>query len=444
MPPQPGREHMSFQNYNVDQVFGVSTDILRPSYVDRGHLDARLARLLGRNTHIALRGESKCGKSWLRQRVVPNAIIIQCRLNKTVRDLYTDALSQLGLQLVKETTSTNGFVGRLQATGDLGISVLAKLSLNVSGEFRRDSSEKSIPVGRDLDDLRFVSEIIIASGRRLVIEDFHYLAPSERRAFAHDLKALWDYRTYVVIIGIWAENNLLLHLNPDLTGRIEEVSIYWSASDLEKVVECGSRALNIEIERSIIDLLVQDAHGTVGILQKLVLAFLDEHGIIETKRLKTFIGSRDKYESVAMDYADQLNALYQTFASRVTGGIRKRQKSTGIYAHMLAVVMDAEVQKLTEGLSTDDIFQAAHSREPRIQKGNLRQVLQRIDGIQVDEDGRGLILTYDANKDEVFIVDKQLFFYRKYATARWPWERIIEQVNENGGGYEAENEVSAI
>ena len=373
---------------------------------------------------------------------MPNAITIQCRLKKTVRDLYTDALSQLGLQLVRERATTSGFVGRLQATGEIGTSLLAKLSLNPSGEFKRDGSEKSIPVGRDLDDLRFVSEIINASGRRLVIEDFHYLAPGERRAFAHDLKALWDYRTYAVIIGIWAENNLLLHLNPDLTGRIEELSIYWSPLDLEQVVKCGSEALNLEIEKHIRERLVQDAYGTVGILQKLTLAFLDESGITRTKMFKATIGDKDKYESVAMQYADQLNALYQTFAARVTGGIRKRQNSTGIYAYMLAVVMDANVQKLTEGLSTDEVFQAAHARESRIQKGNLRQVLQRINDIQVDEDGRGLILTYDASKDEVFIVDKQLFFYRKYATARWPWERIIEQVNETGGGYEAETEAA--
>jgi hypothetical protein len=295
---------LNFKIYNADQVFGISTDILSPSYVDRGHLDERLARLLGRDTHIALRGESKCGKSWLRQRAVPDAITIQCRLKKTVKDLYTDALSQLGLQLVKETTATNGFVARLQATGEIGSSILAKLSLNPSGEYKRDASQKSIPVGRDLDDLRFVSEIINASGRRLVIEDFHYLAPSERRAFAHDLKALWDYRTYAVIIGIWAENNLLLHLNPDLTGRIEEVSIYWSPVDLEKVIECGSKALNIEIAKPIRDLVVQDAYGTVGILQKLTLAFLDESGITATKLFKSEVNNKGKYESVAMDYAD--------------------------------------------------------------------------------------------------------------------------------------------
>lgn len=426
--------------YNTNEVFGISTDILSPSYVDRGDLDARLARLLSRNTHVALRGESKCGKSWLRQKAVPDAITVQCRLKKTVKDLYTDALSQLGLQLIKEKATTGGFVGRLQATQEIGVKILAKLTLQQSGDYKRESTEKSIPVGRDLDDLRFVSEIINASGRRLVIEDFHYLPPSERKAFAHDMKAFWDYRTYVIVIGIWAENNLLLHLNPDLSARIEEVSIYWSMADLQKVLERGAKVLKVEFSRRILDRLVEDAYGTVGILQKLALNLLDEHSINQTCRGHCILDDPSRYDSVAMDYAEQLNALYQTFANRVTGGIRKRQNSTGIYAHMLAVVMDADVQKLTDGLGTDSIFQAAHEREPRIQKHNLRQVLQKIAGIQVDDEGRGLILTFDDYKDEVFIVDKQLFFYRKYATARWPWERIIEQVNESGTGYEADTQ----
>lgn len=432
---------MLLQVQSTQDVFGVSTEILNSSYVDRGDLDARLEILLKRDTHIALRGESKCGKSWLRQRAVPNAITIQCRLKRTVQDLYADALGQLGLNIVKERTTTTGAVGRLQARGGIGAAILAKLSLDIGGEYKRDSSESYIPIGHDLNDLPFFSKIINASGRRLVIEDFHYLAPSERRTFAHDLKALWDLKTFVVIIGIWAENNLLLHLNPDLSLRIEEVSIYWSKADLEKVIAKGSDALNIEIEKPIRERLVEDAYGTVGILQKLTLAFLDASKIVKTSSNKIFIGDTKKYQDVAMDYADQLNALYQTFAMLVTAGIRRRKNSTGIYAHMLAVVMDVDVRKLTDGLSAGEIFQLAHAREPRIQMGNLRQVLLKIDDIQVDEDKRGLILTYDANKEQVFVVDKQLFFYRKYATVRWPWEDIIAQVDESGGGYQPDLEL---
>lgn len=47
----------------TSEVFGISTEILRPSYVNRGDLDAQIQRLLSRNYHIALRGEPSVGKA---------------------------------------------------------------------------------------------------------------------------------------------------------------------------------------------------------------------------------------------------------------------------------------------------------------------------------------------------------------------------------------------
>jgi hypothetical protein len=420
------------------EVFGISTEILEHSYVNRGSLDELVARLLERDTHIALRGESKCGKSWVRQRNFPDAITVQCRLNKTVTDLYTDALSQLGLQLVVEQTSDKGFRGKLEAHEEIGIKILARLELGQEIEKESSSGTRSVPVGRDLKDLRFLSEIINASGRRLVIEDFHYLSPTEREAFAFDLKALWDLKTYVVVIGIWAESNLLLWLNPDLAGRIEEISVYWSNDDLEKVLLKGSDALNIEFSAVIRAKLIGDSFGTVGILQAMALKTLDEHNIVERQFGKQMAGQEDKYDYAAAAYAEQLNPLYQTFAQRVAKGIRTRKDATGIYAHMLKVVMEATPQELTRGLHIDAIFAKAHANEARIQKGNLRQILTKIDGIQVDQHGRGLILTYDQGKDEVFVVDKQLLTYRKYCTVDWPWASLIEQADQSGGGYEAD------
>ncbi len=52
----------------VDQVFGISPEVREHSYVDRGNLDEEMIRMLRRTTHIAVRGPSKSGKSWLRQK----------------------------------------------------------------------------------------------------------------------------------------------------------------------------------------------------------------------------------------------------------------------------------------------------------------------------------------------------------------------------------------
>ena len=75
------------------EVFGISPTILADSYVDRGNLDKEISRKLRRPIHLALRGESKCGKSWLRQKNIPNAIVVQCRLKTTVLDIYRYSIS---------------------------------------------------------------------------------------------------------------------------------------------------------------------------------------------------------------------------------------------------------------------------------------------------------------------------------------------------------------
>jgi hypothetical protein len=49
----------------------------------------------------------------------------------------------------------------------------------------------------------------------------------------------------------------------------------------------------------------------------------------------------------------------------------------------------------------------------------------KIDGLQIDTDGRGLVVTYIKDDQKVLNVDRQLLFYRKYLTISWPWEELI-------------------
>lgn len=162
-------------------VFGISTEILDPSYVDRGALDNEIKRYLSRDTHIALRGESKSGKSWIRKRNIPNAIVLQCRLNKTVIDLYVDALSQLDIRFAVEETKKGTLKGSVEASAEGGLALLGKVFGKATVGAERESSSKNAVVGHDINDLRFIAEIIRSSGRRLVIEDFHYLSSSEKK-----------------------------------------------------------------------------------------------------------------------------------------------------------------------------------------------------------------------------------------------------------------------
>ncbi len=417
----------------TSEVFGINSEIRAESYVNRGDLDEKIGNLLHRDTHIALKGESKCGKSWLRQKNIANALVVQCRLGRGAIDIYIDALSQLDVKFIVSDKSTGKVEGRVEAKGELGKGLISKVlglsgSLTAGASASHSSEKEKESVGHDIHDLRFIADLIRESGRRLVIEDFHYLSISERTSLAFDLKALWDYRLYVVIIGVWSQSNMLIFLNQDLAGRIEEISVYWSKEDLKRILQKGGGALNLKFSDAFTDKCSGLSYGNAGILQALALKSLDSMKINEALDTLQEIGSDEALQSAALHYADQLNALYQQFARRVARGIRTRQDSTGIYAHAMAVIVNASDEMCLSGIPLEYIFQIAQSREPRIQKGNLRTILEKLEGLQVDAEGRGLVVAYNQAEGEVLVVDRQLLLYRKYCTVNWPWEDLIQEV----------------
>lgn len=420
----------------TDQVFGIAPELREATYVDRGDLDATLSLALGRTTHVAIRGPSKSGKSWLRQRVLHDPITVQCRLRKPFTDIYVDALSQLGISTQIRESRQGVFKASLTANGEAASALFTKVG--IGGSLGRDTTkgEEFKQVGHDVNDLKFVAEIIKASGRRLAVEDFHYMSTEDRRSLAFDLKALWDYGVFVVIIGVWSDTNLLLHLNPDLSGRVVEIPIDWIAEDLKRVLTKGGAATGIEFEAKVAERLVQLSYANVGLLQQLALLTLDDAGIHEKGLLTKHVSDCKHVENASMACAEQLNPVYQQFAKRVAAGMRTRKNATGIYAHAMAAIMEANDEELVRGLHARTIFDRAVKRQKRIQYGNLKAVLEKFPELQVDEDGRGLILGYSPATEEITVVDRQVLLYRLFATVRWPWEELIAEAEASGGQVE--------
>lgn len=420
------------------EVFGIRPEVNDYSYVDRGSLDSEVRKLLERKqTHVAIRGASKSGKSWLRQRVLVDPIVVQCRLDYELSHIYRDALARLDIRLELESTKTKTFEARISASGEAGWKLLAKVQgegeVAASGEFATTTKK----VGKDHADLEFVASLIRESGRVLVVEDFHYLPVEQQKRFAFDLKTLWDYRVFVIVVGVWSTQNMMVTLNPDLAERIEEVSVVWTEKELKQILEKGGKHLDIEFGSRVSDLLAEISYESAGLLQKLALRYLDnELGIVQAPEVSVVIDDVDKAHDAAMHVADQLNPLYQTFAKRVSEGIRSRTNATGIYAHAMAAIMEADDKSLSEGLPAKEIFRVANARQSRVQLSNLKAVLGKFPSLQIDEAGRGLVLAYDPQEEVVSVVDKQLLLYRKFATVRWPWEALIEEVSKRADAFD--------
>jgi hypothetical protein len=416
------------------EVFGLRTTISDHSYVDRGNLDSEILRLAKRDGHIALKGESKSGKSWLRQKSFPEAVVVQCRIDHSIEKIYTDILRGLGV-----TRVLMGEIGRREmsfsASTDFAMGLINKAAAKIGLEARKVDEKSFTEIGGGADDLPFIVEIIKGAGKKIVIEDFHYLNEECREALAQDLKALWDFGVYFIIVGIWRHMNYLTYLNPDLTGRMTEISVSWTKKDLSESLIKGAKALNCEVPPEIVNNLVEDSYGNIGVLQSLALHLFDAFHIERWQEVKRMLSGNAQVDTAGMVFANQLEAVYKNFAERVSNGIRKRKNSTKIYAHAMWTIFELPDEVLLDGAPCDLIFEESHKRESRIQKSNLRSVLRKFDELQVDSHGKGLILTFDEGNDVILVVDRTVLFFRKYRTYPWPWENIAK--DEQDGQIEA-------
>lgn len=412
----------------LNEVFGVSPEISLMSYVDRGGLDDEISYYLGGTQHIALRGESKCGKSWLIKKNVKNPLVVQCRLKTTIEDIYTEILAQLGIKLIIEEKKTTSLIGRVEASSELGNSLIGKVKALLSGQVGETVEEKLDSLGEDINNLRFIAEIIKESGRKIVIEDFHYLSIEQRKIFAFDLKTLWDFSCFVIIVGVWTQSNLLIYLNPDLPFRVHEISIYWNDKDLLSVLEQGCKILNISFGNEIKEKIINDCYQNIGLLQTLVQMYLKEERVFFTQENLKIVNSSDKLKKACTEFATQLDARYIRFATDVSKGIRTRQDSTGIYPYAMSIILEQDDNRLMQGVALDVIYKIAHEKQPRIQKVNLKTILGKLEELQVDDEERGLVLAFNKGTEEVSAIDRTILFYRKHFSVRWPWEDLISEL----------------
>ena len=87
-----------------------------------------------------------------------------------------------------------------------------------------------------------------------------------------------------VILGVWREKNRLIQFNGDLLDRLVEVPVEpWSKSDFDRVVEAGSKALNISFNRELVNKLLGSAFDSIGVVQELLKEVCINAGIRETQ-----------------------------------------------------------------------------------------------------------------------------------------------------------------
>lgn len=414
----------------LEEVFGISARVDSPSYVDRGRLDERFRRALASNRHIAVHGGSKQGKSWLRIKGLSadEAIVVQCELSSTPTSLLKDALGRLGVRAELRTTKSRELEGSLDfRTGVEAGKLLAKIKGEVGGELECTQGTETAyePIGQAPGNLAWVSSTIVKSSKRLVLEDFHYISEPVQKELAFLLKAMGEYGLFVIVVGVWPKDHLLTYYNGDLEGRVEDIHLKWDNEELREVLARGAEALRVEFADRVLDDLVAEASGNVGLVQRLAYQLCLAEEIAEqvsTWRPKRSIDFGPSMGAAKRAVAEEMQGRFQTFADNFVRGMRRLPEGLEVYRHLLQAATDATDEELTEGVDSALLLTriAAHGGGD-IRASDLTQALDRIDRLQAKIDVRPPVLTYSRSGRKLALADRAFLFFRRNGSPRWPW-----------------------
>lgn len=410
---------------SLQEVFGVPPRVKSHSYVDRGGLDEHLRYAASTERLILIHGDSKQGKTWLRQSVLPasDCITVQCQLGATPASILRQALGVLGVRVELKQSAANDMEGGLDltASGEVGFKLVAKAGLKsrITSRLKRSTKRELEPVGRSQGDLAWVAQTLLESGRRLVIEDFHYVDEENRRHFAFLFKALGDYGVHPIVIGVWPQDHLLTYYNGDLAQRIADIHLLWSVEELNEVLVQGSAALNISMSQPLRRELVADAYGNVGTLQALAEALCLEEGIDEYQPEPIYLTPGPALARCRRQIATGMHPRFQGFADAYVLGLRGLpQAERPVLQAAIEAICSRSDDELLKGVPLDQLGLPANATTLR---ADSVRFLGGVERFQAELKISPLVMTFNRHTQAVCLIDRRFLFYRKYADPRWPW-----------------------
>jgi hypothetical protein len=415
----------------LGEVFGIAASVPVHTYVDRAGLDKRFTYLVKQDRHLVIHVASKQGKTILRKKNLPEnkCLTVQCGANSDCGRIYLEVLRQLGSHIPTEVSRNLTLNTELQGkvSGQLNLPLLAsgEAGIECGESVESESGTVLKSIGIDAASLGYIAQEIKRSGRKVVIEDFHYLPEQEKINLAFDLKAFWDSQVFFIIIGIWSDQNLLTYYNGDLSGRIEEIDIRWTFEELNQVLQKGAKALNISFDLDIKKEILEDANQNVGLLQRIAEKYCYEASIYENGFLKRVVKDRAALEKCRDAICGEESVRYRLFDDVISRGLRDSGNSElKVYQRIVRVCVEATNQDLRDGVSRSDLLSRIQVYEPRVRLSDLSAALNKIDRLQADRSISPIVLSYNSKTQKIQLVDREFLFYRKYGNPSWSWQEL--------------------
>lgn len=411
----------------LNEVFGIQSEIPRYTYVDRSGLDERFQYFWGSQRHIVIHGASKQGKTCLRKKNLSpsDTIVIHCQPSMNVNSILSEILRNLGVSLPEQKTVKTASSNAEEVTGNVTGKIPIFIESKVEGKSFDSHSAESVSTSKYADgyyeDIPFISQKIKESGKRLIFEDFHYFDEDVRKDVAYLLKPFFELGIFVLIIGIWAEQNLLYYYNGDLTGRIEEINIAWSPGELNEVLEKGERALNIKFSDEIKQEMIAASFENVGLLQRLAEKICKIENIYEQQDRMKIISNIESLRSAEREIVNEISQRYLKIKDVFERGFRSNTELK-VYYQIFHLLTEIDERQLINGIHQAEILRNIQTySEKTIRPGDLTAALTRIEKLQIEREINPLLVSYNHILRTLVLGDREFLFFRKFSKIKWEW-----------------------
>ncbi|WP_086149247.1 AAA family ATPase [Cellulosimicrobium sp. KWT-B] len=293
------------------------------AYVHRSDAEAKIERYLSRGQVPLIYGEYGVGKTTVARKVLrdrgfePHMVYMPTTASKSISDVIRLSLEHLGATVTVESVRSTSTEGGLSAS----------FVVELGGRVARTTQDTERFVVDTLTDERALA-LFRDNELTIVIDELHRASPEFRGGLADLIKASHgqeDRWPQIVLIGTSADATALVRADAGIDRFVKELRLpTLTATEARALVTTGFTTLQIEIDDSIVELVVRTAAGAPSLLQSVCLDMAES----AVARSNADV-SREDYQSAVRNYLDEntgrLNAAY-TKAIEHTGPKRYRKQ----------------------------------------------------------------------------------------------------------------------
>jgi len=397
----------------------VARETLRAETVVHDFMDERYRML-------SLSGPTKCGKTVLIRRMVPDAVLISGGDIEEIRDFWAAIVDKLGgyTDVSKQVTRDESETDSVSVSADGGVPFL-----KVGGEGGRAASSgetKSHTIAKSRP-LHLVAQDALRTNLTVVlfIDDFHYIPQPVQLGIVRGLKALIFDGLRVIVASVPHRAYDAVRVENEMTGRVEHFSLpIWSETELQIIATSRFDALNVEAPSFVNRRLATETFGSPHLMQDFCLNLCKGNDVRETLPERRALAAPDWVPFFSSRATNASKAAFDLLAKGPPRTDRRPRRlangaTTDIYGAVLAAIADTgPVTTLPYDRLRISLRNVLEGEPP--QRHEVTRVLVQMSKIARERIEGEPVVDYDERYEILHISDPFFAFYLKWGAGANP------------------------